>query len=159
VTFSSLIDKYPLCDVALAYPWLEIRKNEAYPVFTHASSDQQSPWLNAPADFDSTGQMNAYFRWKNRQDTATDFAMQIWIAHPAVKTPPVMPATATADITLRRLQKFKIQPGESYTWHVSRDGRPAASGRVNSDAVNLLTIPRVELTTTPVELSVKANEP
>ena len=157
VTFSSLIDKYPLCDVALAYPWLEIRKNEAYPAFTRASCDQQSPWLNAPADFDSTGQMNAWFRWKNQRDSPTDFVMQIWIAHPAVKKPPAMPTSATADITLRRLQKFKIQPGKSYTWHVSRDGRRVASGKVNSDAVNLLTIPQLELTTTPAELSVKAD--
>ena len=159
VTFSSLIDKYPLCDVALAFPWLEIRKDEAYPVFTHASCDQQSPWLNAPADFDSSGQMNAWFRWKNRQDTTTDFTMQIWIAHPVVKTPPAMPNTATADITLRRLQKFKIQPGKNYNWQVSRDGHPVASGRVSPDAVNLLTIPRVELATAPVELSVKVDGP
>lgn len=65
-TFGSLIAKYPICEVALAYPWLDIRKNEAYPVFTHATSDQQSPWLNAPADFDDSGQTNAYFRWKNQ---------------------------------------------------------------------------------------------
>ena len=159
VTFSSLIDKYPLCDVALAYPWLEIRRNEAYPVFTHASCDQQSPWLNAPAEFDSTGQMNAFFRWKNQTDTPAGLSMQIWIAHPTVKTPPAMPDAATADITLRRLQQFKIQSGRTYVWQISREGHPIASGRITPDAVNLLTIPKVELTIIPAELSVKANEP
>jgi len=159
VTFSSLIDKYPLCDVALAYPWLEIRKNEAYPVFTHASCDQHSPWLNVPAEYDNTGQMNAYFRWKNQRDTPADFAMQIWIAHPEIKTPPAMPNTATADITLRRFQQFKLQPGQTYTWKISREGRPLASGKLTPDAVNLLTIPNVELTTLPADSSLKVDTP
>ena len=156
VTFSSLIAKYPICDVALAYPWLEIRRNEAYPVFTRASCDQQSPWLNAPAEFDSTGQMNAWFRWKNQRDTPTEFAMQLWIAHPTVKTPPAMPDSATADVTLRRLQQFKIQAGRSYAWQMIRDGRAIASGNVGVGETGLLTIPRVGLSTAPTELVVSS---
>lgn len=156
VTFSSLIDKYPLCDVALAYPWLEIRRNEAYPVFTHSSCDQQSPWLNAPADFDNTGQMNAWFRWKNQEDTPSRFALQLWIAHPTVKTPPAMPDAATADVTLRRLQRFNVRPGVTYDWQLTRAGQSIASGRITPDAANLLTIPQVPITTVPAELSLKA---
>lgn len=157
-TFASMIAKFPICDVALAYPWLEIRKNEAYPVFTHASSDNRSPWLNAPAEFDSSGQINVYFRWKSQEDTPSHFAMQLWIAHPVVKDAPGMPNSATADITPRRLQQFKIQPGRSYAWQVSRDGKPIASGTSSPDAENLLTIPQVSLTTAPTELSLKADE-
>jgi pimeloyl-ACP methyl ester carboxylesterase len=156
VTFSSLIAKYPICDVALAYPWLEIRKNEAYPVFTHASCDQQSPWLNAPAEFDSTGQMNAWFRWKNQRDTPTECSMQLWIAHPTVKTPPAMPETATADVTLRRLQQFKVRPGRSYVWELTRDGKVMASGKVDAGEGGLITIPRVGLSTGPTDLVVKS---
>jgi len=159
VTFSSLIAKYPLCDVALAYPWLEIRKNEAYPVFTHASSDQRCPWLNAPADYDGSGQMNAYFRWKNKEDAPSSFAMQLWIAHPAVKDPPAMPDKATADITLRRLQQFKVQPGRSYVWQMIRDGHAIASGMTAPGPNDLLTISGVALSTAPVELSVKSEVP
>ena len=147
VTFSSLIAKYPICDVALAFPWLEVRKNEAYPVFTHASCDQRSPWLNAPSEFDSEGQMNAWFRWNHEHDTAAEFAMQLWIEHPTVKTPPAMPDTATADVTLRRLKKFKVQQGKSYAWQVTHDANVIASGKIKPDATNLLTIPAVTLAT------------
>jgi len=158
-TFGSLIAPYPLCDTVLSYPWLEIRKNEAYPVFTHASCDQRSPWLNAPAEFDSSGQMNGYFRWKNVRDVHGDFALGLWIAHPEVKTPPSMPATATADITLRRLQQFEVEQNRSYIWRTTRGGRQTASGRVIGDAFRLLTIPKVDLATEPTELTVQEDGP
>lgn len=110
-SFSLPIAKYPQCDVVLAYPWREIRKNSAYPVFTNASSDQRAPWLGTSSDFDESGQMNAYLRWKDQQDKPTRFSMQLWVAHPTVENPPAtMPDAATADVTLRRLQHFKVQP-------------------------------------------------
>ncbi|MEP6669329.1 MAG: hypothetical protein ABJF10_09265 [Chthoniobacter sp.] len=158
-TFSTAIAKSPLCDVALAFPWLEIRRNEAYPVFTHASCDQICPWLNAPADFTNAGQMNAWFRWKQHEDTPAQFALELWIAHPPVKEkPPVVPETAQADITLRRLQQFKVQAGKSYAWEVSRDRKVVASGKGVPDAANLLTIPRVTLTTAVTLLTIKPEE-
>ncbi|MDR3402560.1 MAG: hypothetical protein P4L99_08680 [Chthoniobacter sp.] len=158
-TYSSAIAKYPLCDVALAFPWLEIRRNEAYPVFTRASCDQQCPWLNAPADFDSVGQLNAWFRWKNHEDTAKQFAIELWIAHPEVKEQPSgIPATAQVDITPRRLQQFKMQAGKTYTWQASRDGKVVASGKGTPDAANLLTIPRVPVTTVATLLTIQPEE-
>jgi hypothetical protein len=150
------IGKYPLCDIALAFPWLEIRKNEAYPVFTHASCDQVAPWLTPPPKFDESGQTNAWFRWKNKEDTASAFTMQLWIAHPEVKNPPpAMPDAATTDVTLRRLQQFKVEAARSYTWQLARDGQTLASGQVTPDLANLLTIPKLPLTTVPAELSIK----
>ena len=153
-TFSTAIEKFPPGDVALAFPWLEIRRNEAYPVFTHASCDQQCPWLNAPAEYTNAGQINAYFRWKNERDTPGEFAMQLWIAHPEGKTPPPMPDTATADVTVRRWQQFKIERGHSYAWKLSRDDHTLASGKLSPDAANLLTIPQVPMTTAPAELAI-----
>jgi hypothetical protein len=156
--FSSKIAESPLCAIALEFPWLEIRRNEAYPVFTRASSDQRSPWLNAPADFDDSGQINAYFRWKNQQDTAESFAIELWIAHPVVKNSPgTMPDTATADVTLRRFQKFPVKPGMNYRWQALQTGRLVRSGSVQPDATNLLTIPGLPLSTTPLELTLQAH--
>ena len=155
VTFGSLIAKYPICNVALSFSWLEIRKNEAYPAFTHASCDQQCPWLNAPAWFDSTGQINALFRWKNMEDTPAKISMAIWIAHPSVKDAPGLPDTAQADVTLRRLQQFPVVPGKTYTTVISHEGDGKATAfKIKPDAANLLTIPRVSLSTTPTVLSV-----
>ncbi|HEY3901516.1 MAG TPA: hypothetical protein VGM54_23095 [Chthoniobacter sp.] len=158
VTFASLIAKYPICDVALAFPWLEIRKNEAYPAFTHASSNQQCPWLNAPAEYDNTGQMNALFRWKNQEDTSAKIAMELWLAHPPVKDAPKLPDTAQTDVTLRRLQQFKVQAGKIYAWEVSHDGKVIESGKIKPDAAQLLTIPRVSVSTTAAVLTVTPAE-
>jgi len=158
-TFTSHVAKYPICDAALAFPWFEIRRNEAYPVFTNASSDQHCPWLGDGKNVDESGQINAYFRWKAQSDAATGITMQLWLAHPAVANPPAnMPNASTADITLRRLRNFKVQPGATYAWRLTRDGRPVASGTVVPDVANLLTIPRVTVTTAPAELSVMADK-
>ena len=159
-TFTSPIAKYPPCAVALAFPWLEVRKNEAYPVFTHASSDQHSPWLGGPAQFDEAGQMNAYFRWKNQSDTPAGCTLQLWLAQPAISNaPPAMPSASTADVTLRRLQHFKALPGATYAWQLMRSGAQVGSGKITPDAANLLTIPQLTVTTTPAELSVTAEKP
>ena len=158
-TFSSIIAKYPICDVVLAFPWLEIRRDEAYPVFTHASCDQRSPWLGAPSEFDAEGQINAWFRWKSLKDTPAEFGMQLWIAHPAVTTPPPMPDAATADVTLRRLQKFKMEAGKSYTWQLAREGSVLAAGKVSPESGSLPTISKVPLSTERAELTIRPATP
>jgi len=147
------IVKYPLSAVALDFPWREIRRNHAYPVFTHATSDQRAPWLNPPEEFDETGQINAYFRWQVERDRRTRFSMRLWVANPNVTNAPPMPEAITADITLRRLQKFKVKPGSTYAWQISSDGCKIASGTVQPDEANLLTIPQVTLTAIPAKLS------
>ena len=153
---STPIARYPEDDVALAFPWMEIRRNTAYPVFTHASSNQRSPWEDSSASFDESGQMNAYFRWKPQRDKTSRFAMTLWIAHPAVKNPPAaMPDSATADITLRRLQSFQATPGRTYTWKMVRHGKLVASGKISPDAANLLTVPHAPLSVVPAELSIE----
>ena len=153
-TFASLIAKSLLCQTGLEFPWLEIRKNEAYLVFTRATTDQRSPWLNATADFDDSGQMNAYFRWTNLADAPEEFSIHLWIAHPGVPQL-AEPDSSTADVTLRRLQRFRIQPGIWYAWELAREGRVVASGKVIPDGTGLLTIPRLTLTTAPAELSIR----
>jgi hypothetical protein len=165
-TFAERMFPETICQVGLVFPWLEIRKNEAYPVFTHASCNEVNPWINAPIEFHIAGQMNAYFRWKNVTDTPDHFALQLWIDHPKIPGPtaaegqpagqPVdMPNTATSDITLRRLQQFKIQPATTYAWKISSNGAVLASGEAKPDESNLLTIPKVPLTTTPMELALQ----
>jgi hypothetical protein len=153
-SFAKPISQHPICEAALAFPWLEIRKNEAYPVFTKASSDQRCPWLNTPADFDDAGQMNAYFRWENIQDTPSEFIIRLWIGHPPVRKAISMPKTAITDVTLRRLQKFMVKTGGNYSWRILQNGQELVAGKISPNDVNLLTIPRITLTVDPVELSV-----
>ena len=65
-----------------------------------------------------------------------------------------MPDISTADITLRRLQSFKVEPGRTYIWKLVRGGKQEASGKLSPDAANLLTIPNVAVTVVPAELTV-----
>lgn len=153
--FGSMIAKYPACARVLAFPWLEIRKNEAYPVFTRASCDQRSPWLDAPAEYDDSGQMNALFRWQNQRDEHERFVMRLWIAGETAGEPVAIPATAIAGVTFRRLQRFRIQAGRTYQWRLSRNGIAVESGKADPGIGNLLTIPRVRLTTVAAELSIE----
>jgi poly(3-hydroxybutyrate) depolymerase len=151
--FSTSIAKYPEDEVALSFPWMEIRKNEAYPVFTNASSDQHSPWTGDSTHYDESGQVNAYFRWSIRQDKTSKFRMRLWLAHPLVRNAQLaMPDVSTTEITLRRLQSFKVRQGKVYFWRLVCGRKVISSGRVTPDAANLLTIPRVPVSVHPAEL-------
>jgi poly(3-hydroxybutyrate) depolymerase len=149
----SPVAKYPPCAAVLALPWMEIRKNQAYPVFIRASSDQRAPWLNKPGEFDDSGQINAYFRWKVVNDTPNEFAMRLWLAHPAAGAP--SPKESTADVTLRRLQQFRVAQGRSFLWQLVRKDKPVASGVIQPDAAGLLTVPRATIATAPTILYLK----
>jgi hypothetical protein len=146
-TFANKIALYPQSAAALEFPWMEIRKNAAYPVFTNASSDQHPPWPATDAAFDESGQINAYFRWKSLVDEPSKFKMQVWAAHPSMES--------TVDVTFRRLQRFRIRAGEKYAWRMVRKGKLIASGTVEPDAAGLVTIPRVVLTAVPADVSMR----
>ncbi|MDD5704510.1 MAG: hypothetical protein PHR35_01190 [Kiritimatiellae bacterium] len=152
----SPVGKYPPCAAVLALPWLEIRKNEAYPVFTRASSDQRCPWLNKPGGFDESGQINAYFRWRSMKDAPSVFAMRLWLEHPtAGGASSNAPVESVADITLRRLQQFRVIPNKPYAWRLVRGEKPVGSGVIESDVAGLLTIPKVTITRVAMELHLK----
>ena len=54
---------------------------------------------------------------------------------------------ATADVSLRRLQQFRIRPNESIRWSFGTQ-----SGIAEADAHGLLTLPRLEITASPTLL-------
>jgi hypothetical protein len=152
----SPVAKFPYPGIALAFPWMEVRKDEAYPVFTGASTDQRIPWLHK-GEADDPGQINAWFRWKGVRDEPSGFAIRIWLEHPATDhPPPSLPDRSVADITMRRLQRFKVVPGRSYAWELVREDRPVGSGTIEPDAAGLLTVPGAAITPVPAELRLKA---
>jgi len=140
------------CGAIMAFPWLEIRKNEAYPVFIGATTDQKPPWLN-PQGADEKGQINAWFRWKTVQDEVSVFSMRLWLEEPPnVQSPYAMPKESTADVTFRRLQRFKVSAGKTCAWELVREGKTIASGTVEPDDAGLLTVAKVTLSAAPVEV-------
>lgn len=147
----SPVARYPNCAAVLAWPWLEILRNEAYPVFTHASTDQRAPWSGSPGGSDESGQINAFFRWKSRADAPAELIMQLWLDD----LRPEAPQESVADVTLRRLQQFRVVPDKRYAWKLIRGGQLLASGVITPDAAGLLTVPQATITAAPSELHLK----
>lgn len=140
---------------AYEFPWLAIRRNEAYPVFTRATTDNKYPPLNNKTDPDQNGQINGYFRWKNLADTAAAFAIELrLVKKDELKRPVETPGESVADVTLRRLQKFAVAPGTECTWSLTRADKVLQSGTVKADAGGLLTLPGVTITDTPACLRI-----
>ena len=136
-------------DLINSFDWLSVKKNEAYPVFTNGSTNDPLPWPDQVADKKS-GQVNAFFRWKNVSDQPSAVEMSLFLVKPSeLKTTFTIPAEATADVSLRRLQMLRVAPGESVRWTFG-----AASGQVQADAAGCITIPKLKITAEPATLSV-----
>ena len=113
-------------DLINTFDIYSIKKNEAYPVFLSASCDDRIPWLDESA-MDSAGQMNAFFRWKNVTDTEDRFEMELYIpSEEELETSFTIPAEATAEVCLRRMQNMKIAEGETFRYtfgEISGEGK------------------------------------
>lgn len=137
-------------DLINSFDWLSVKKNEAYPVFTNASTNDPLPWPDR-LDDKKSGQVNAFFRWKNVRDTPDAIEMAIFLIKPSeLKTTFTIPTEATADISLRRLQKLRITPGAKVHWTFG-----SANGEAQADTSGCVTIPERKITAEPATLIVK----
>jgi poly(3-hydroxybutyrate) depolymerase len=137
-------------DLINSFDWLNVKRNESYPVFTNASTNDPLPWPDQLADKKS-GQINAFFRWKNVRDTPEIIETTLFLVKPSeLKTTFTIPAEATADVSLRRLQMLRIAPSAKVQWTFG-----TARGEVSADVAGCITIPRLRITTEPVTLSVR----
>lgn len=134
-------------DLINSLDWLSLRKNQAYPVFTNASTNDPLPWPDQLADKKS-GQINAFFRWKNMSDTQDGVELSLLLVKPSeLKTTFTIPSEAKADVSLRRLQALRLAPGETVQWSFGETG-----GQVKADATGLVTLPGLKITAVPVTL-------
>ena len=136
-------------DLINSFDWLGIKKNEAYPVFANASSNDKIPW---PDDLNSktAGQINGFFRWTNISDTSSQVQMALFLATPAtLKTSFPIPSETTADVALRRIQNLQVKPGETFKWNFG-----TAQGEGKADGGGLITIPGLKITSEPTSLTV-----
>ena len=154
----SILEKNDLIE---ATDWLSVRKDEVYPVFTDASSDDPSPWpekFAAKARDVPAGQINGFFRWKGSVATADGFTCELsLITAPGpkrvVSTHFKIPETVTANVTFRRLGAFKVKPGETVAWTY---GDRSGTAVVGDDG--LLTLPSVAISATPQAMSVSRKD-
>ena len=143
---------------AYEFPWLSIRRNEAYPVFINTSTDQKFPGSKSKEP-DQEGQINAYFRWINIKDQPNEFAMQIkLVSQEELKNIVKLPKEVMTDVTLRRIQQFRIYPGKEYRWAVELSGHKTAGGLVEADRGGLITIPGIKVTAQPLRLTICSQE-
>lgn len=134
-------------DLINSFDWLAVKKNEAYPTFTSASTNDALPWPDH-TDEKKPGQVNAFFRWKNVADTTERAEMSLFLTTPAeLTTTFAVPSIATADVTFRRLQNFKIEPGQLIGWKFG-----SKSGLVDADSTGHVTIPKLPITAEPTAI-------
>lgn len=136
-------------DLINSFDWLNVRRNEAYAVFTNASCNSAIPWPDHLGET-APGQINAFFRWKTVSDAPDKVAMSLFLTTPAeLKTSFAMPKQAGADVSLRRLQHLTVKPGEAFTWTFA-----AAHGSIMADAEGVLTVPGLTITAEPALLTI-----
>ncbi|HLA39036.1 MAG TPA: prolyl oligopeptidase family serine peptidase, partial [Candidatus Glassbacteria bacterium] len=110
-----------------------LRRNESYPAISFASTNQDpgtSPEDGAPA-----GQLNAVVDWRDVIDRPGEYGVTLEPLHGRQ-------FAATASVTPRRLQSFRVEPGKTYNF-VNVDlatGRTVQQGPIKPDAANLLTV-------------------
>jgi len=136
-------------DLAGSFDWLNVKRNEAYPVFTNAAGNNKLPWPDG-LKIAAAGQVNAFFRWKCLSDTKDRLEMSLFLVSPAqVKTAFEIPKEATADVSLRRIQSGPVAPGETFQWTFGRE-----KGEGQADAGGVITVPGLKITARPTMLTV-----
>ena len=104
-------------------------------------------------DSKEAGQINAFFRWNNLKDTAEILEMSLFLISASnLDTKFTIPTAATTDVTMRRLQHFKLKPGAGFKWEFG-----SAKGEGKVDELGLITIPSLKITATPATFSIRGN--
>lgn len=135
-------------DLIDSFDWLSIRRNEAYAVFSNATCNSALPWPDRLKE-KAPGQVNAFFRWKNVQDSKDKFEVSLFLTSPEVlKTTFDIPKEASTDVSLRRIQNFLVKPGETVRWSFE-----AEKGEIKADAEGVLSFPGLKLSAKPEMLT------
>jgi hypothetical protein len=141
-------------DLINSFDWLSVKKNEAYPVFTNASTNDALPWPDNLMDKKS-GQINAFFRWKGVADTPNQFEMQLRLTTTTeLPTKFTIPTTALANVSFRRLQQFKIAANEKVRWSYG-----TLQGETQADATGCVTLPQLKITAEPTAVRLEKMKP
>ncbi|MCF7957321.1 MAG: hypothetical protein K9M57_02600 [Phycisphaerae bacterium] len=142
--------------VVIEFPWLDIVKNEAYPVFAGATTDQKYPGFMKKEAADQKGQINGYFRWRNIKDAPKRFEMELrLVTQKELKKPVDTPESSLTCVTLRRLQHFKVDQTKQYKWCMVRGENILQTGQVCPDDLGLITIEKIKIEDRPAVLMIE----
>ncbi len=162
-------------DLVEKFDWLSVRRNEAYPAFTNAGSDDVLPWpfsawrpkkawlggwhgdivsaeMKIAERAKVCGQVNAFFRWKVLADSQERLEMELRIASAEeLSTRHFTPPTWTdADVTVWRVQSSRLRSAKRVSWTFGEQ-----SGVAERDSHGALTIPSLRIGRTPRTLSIR----
>lgn len=109
--------------------------DQSQPAFTRCSLDN-NPGNGDPNDGDKEGGVNVFLYWETKDivDEAATWEMTVGLID---KTPK---DECTVDLTPRRLQTFKVKPGDKVKWSNESGGAKVQSGEVTADQHGLITI-------------------
>lgn len=108
------------------------RLDESFPAFSNTSSDR-NPGNGRPDDGDVIGWINRGMDWADIEDAPDHYTITVSAAYPGIEYP------VRTDITIRRVQRFRIGPTERLSVCVD-DAQPVGAA---ADANGLVTIPKV----------------
>ncbi|MBR9978981.1 MAG: hypothetical protein KFH87_12920 [Bacteroidetes bacterium] len=126
------------------------RTNRSFPVFSRVSRNDD-PQRTAP------GGQNVVVDWFEPVIDETD-TWSVGIRRAALEMRDslfIIDGTLTADITPRRLQRFRITGGRLYRWTLRSSGRDIASGTIRAQQHGQLTIPTVPIPDMPARIEIR----
>jgi hypothetical protein len=122
---------------------LDLRTDQSLPAFSRCRLDD-APGDGGASSGDPVGQVNLFLLWDTK-----DIVDESGLWEITVRLADVAPAGATeVDVTPRRLQRFRVAPGESVSWSNTEGRRVVQEGRVVADEWGLVTLPQVTVTKT-----------
>jgi pimeloyl-ACP methyl ester carboxylesterase len=159
-------------DLVEKFDWLAVRKDEAYPAFTNAASDDRIPWpfsvwepksawfggwkgditdakMSVAEGARQCGQVNAFFRWRNIRDDDRGFSMELRVASAEELGTQHFspPSQIMADVTVRRIQSPRLRAARRVKWRFGD-----STGEAVRDEHGALTIPRLKISRAPLAL-------
>lgn len=122
---------------------IDVRVDQTLPAFTRGSLDD-NPGKGDPADGDPKGQANLYLYWETADlvDEPDRWEMTVGVSPKCPKD------EGAADLTPRRVQRFKLKPGQKVRWtNAAADGgRVMQQGEAAADPLGLVTLEQVRMT-------------
>lgn len=132
---------------------MDLRTDQSLPAFTHCSLDDDpgtgkklnrpQPFRNAEGrqledlfDGDPEGQVNRYLYWRTEdlvdKSRRWEITVGLWKNAPR--------PSCTVDLTPRRLQAFKVKPGDVVLWKNTEGEKVIQSDKVQADEHGLVTL-------------------
>ncbi len=133
---------------AIAKPRKQYEKEKAeVKAWNKAHPDRKDRRYYDRYDGDTHGMSNGYLYWDTSDENVIDepgrWSLIVWLTDDAPQD------ACTVDVTPRRCQKFKPEPGEGFQWtNFQKDGEewtPVGSGTATADKWGLVTLEKVEV--------------